>query len=125
MYLQVQVNEAVRMSHVPAEQHGYVARKFLTSKIANHVLLLAAKSEDSTLTKEQIFEIVDAGIRGTTPGLITRGEKFLLVSATKIGLDIEKKTGKAPELSQVLQEVKALTQARDDLSKFDMLSRFQ
>jgi hypothetical protein len=113
------------MSHVPAEQHGYVARKFLTGKIANHVLLVAAKSLYTALTKEQISEIVDAGIRGTTPGLITRGEKFLNALALKNGLDIEKKTGKVHELSQVLQEIKTLTQARDDLSKYDLLSKLQ
>jgi hypothetical protein len=96
------VNEAIRMSHVPAEQHGYVARNILTGKIANHVLLIAAKSPDKVLSKEQIFEIVDAGIQGTTPGLITRREKFLNTSALLIGLDIKRKTGKVPELSLVL-----------------------
>jgi hypothetical protein len=90
------VNEAIRMSHVPAEQHVYVARKFLTGKIANHVVLIAAKSPDKVLSKEKIFEIVDAGIQGTTPGLITRGEKFLKSSALKIGLEIERKTRRAP-----------------------------
>jgi hypothetical protein len=122
MYL---VNETIQMSHVPVEQHGYVARKFLTGKIANHVLLIAAKSPDKVLTKGQIFDIVDAGMQVTTPGLITRGEKYLKASALQIGLDIEKKTGTFLELSQVLQETKTLTHGRDDLSKFDLLSRLQ
>jgi hypothetical protein len=119
------VNDTIQMSHVPVEQHGYVARKFLKGKIANHVLLVAAKSPDKVLTKGQIFDIVDAGIQGTTPGIITRGEKYLKASALQIGLDIEKKTGNFPELSQVLQEIKTLTQGRDDLSKFDLLSMLQ
>jgi hypothetical protein len=120
-----QVNEAIKMSHVPVEQHGYVARRFLKGKIETHVLLVAAKTPDKVLTKGNIFDIVDAGIQGTTPGLITRGEKFVEASAVLIGLDIERKTGTAPEMSQVLQEIKTLTQAGDDLSKFDQLSRLQ
>jgi hypothetical protein len=119
------VNEAIKLSHAPVEQHGYVARRFLKGKIENHVLLIAAKTPDKVLSKEKIFDIVDAGIQGTTPGLITRGVKFLKASALHIGQDIEKKTGRLPELSQVLQEIKTLTQARDDLSKFDQLSRLQ
>ena len=57
-----QVNEAIKMSHVPAEQHGYVARRFLKGKIENHVLLVAAKTPDKVLTKGDIFDIVNAGI---------------------------------------------------------------
>jgi hypothetical protein len=117
------VNEAIKLSHVPVKQHGYVARRVLKGKIENHVLLIAAKTPDKVLTKGNIFEIVDAGIQRTTPGLITRGVKFLRASAVQIGLDIEKKTGRAPEMSQVLQEIKTLTRARDNLSKFDQLSR--
>lgn len=118
------------MSNVPVEQHGYVARKFLKGKIEGHALLVAAKNPEKVLTKWDIFAIVDAGIQGTTPGLITRGDKFVRASAVQIGLEIERKTGKAPELSQVLQEIKTLTQASDDLSKnnlskFDVLSRLQ
>ena len=113
------------MSHVPVDQHGYVARKFLKGKIENQVLLIAAKNPDKVLSKTDIFAVVDAGIQGTTPGLITRGDKFVRASAFQIGLEIERKTGKAPELSQVLQEIKILCQARDDLSKFDVLSRLQ
>jgi hypothetical protein len=119
------VNETIQMSHVLVEQHGYVARKFLKGKIINHVLLIPAKSPDKVLSKGKIFDIFDASIQGTTPGLITRGENYLKASAMQIGLDIEKKTGKFPELSQVLQEIKTLTQSRDDLSKFDLLSRLQ
>jgi hypothetical protein len=119
------VDEAIKMSHVPAEQHGYVARKFLKGKIESHVLLVAAKTPDKVLSKGDIFAIVDAGIQGTMPGLITRGDKFVKASAVLIGLEIERKTGKAPEMSQVLQEIKTLCHARDDLSKFDVLSRLQ
>jgi hypothetical protein len=119
------VDEAIKMSHVPVDQHGYVARKFLKGKIENQVLLIAAKNPDKVLSKTDIFAVVDAGIQGTTPGLITRGDKFVRASAVQIGLEIERKTGKAPELSQVLQEIKILCQARDDLSKFDVLSRLQ
>jgi hypothetical protein len=104
------VNEAIKMCHVPADQHGYVARRFLKGKIENHVLLVAAKSPDKVLTKGDIFDIVDAGIQGTTPGLITRGDKFVEASAVLIGLDIERKTGKAPEMSHVLHEIKTTTQ---------------
>ena len=128
--LQVQVykfkvEEAITMSNVPVDQHGYVARKFLKGKIEGHALLLAAKTPEKVLTKKEIFEFVDASIQGTTPGLVTRGEKFARASAVQIGLDIEKKTGKYPELSALLQEIKILEQARDDLSKFDVLSRLQ
>jgi hypothetical protein len=119
------VDEAIRMSHVPVDQHGYVARKFLKGKIEIHVLLIAAKTSDKVLSKAEIFAIVDAGIQGTTPGLITRRDKFVRASAVQIGLEIERRTGKAPELSQVLQEIKTLCQARDYLSKFDVLSRLQ
>ena len=128
--LQVQVykfkvEEAIKMSNVPVDQHGYVARKFLKGKIEGHALLVAAKTPEKVLTKWDIFAFVDASIQGTTPGLVTRGEKFVRISAVQIGLEIEKKTGKNPELSAVLQEIKILEQARDDLSKFDVLSRLQ
>ena len=88
-------------------------------------LLIAAKTPEKSLSKGDIFAFVDASIQGTTPILVTRGEKFVRISAAQIGLDIEKKTGKYPELSAVLQEIKILEQARDDLSKFDVLSRLQ
>jgi hypothetical protein len=65
------VNEAIKFSHVPVEHHGYVARRFLKGKIENHVLLIAAKTPDKVLTKGNIFDNVEAGIQGTTPGLIT------------------------------------------------------
>ena len=94
------------MSHVPVDQHGYVARKFLKGKVESHVLSVAARTPDKVLSKGDIFGIFDAGIQGTTPGLITRGDKFVRASVVLIGLEIELKTGKAPELSQVLQEIK-------------------
>jgi hypothetical protein len=119
------VEEAIKMSKVPVDQHGYVARKFLKGKIEAHALLIAAKTPEKSLSKGDIFAFVDASIQGTTPGLVTRGEKFVRASAAQIGFDLEKKTGKAPELSSVLQEIKILEQARDDLSKFDVLSRLQ
>ena len=78
--------------------------------------MIAAKNPDKVLSNTDIFVVVDAGIQVTTPGLITRGDKFVRAYVVQIGLEIERKTGKAPELSQVLQEIKILCQAREDLS---------
>jgi hypothetical protein len=119
------VEEAIQLSKVPVDQQGYVARKFLKGKIEAHALLIAAKTPEKHLSKGDIFAFVDASIQGTTPGLVTRGEKFVRASAAQIGLDLEKRTGKSPELASVLQEIKILEQARDSLSKFDVLSRLQ
>jgi hypothetical protein len=74
-------------------------REFLTGKIASLVLRIATKSPDKVLHKEQIFNIVDASIQGTTPSLISCREKYLKAAALQI------------ELSQVLREINALTQS--------------
>jgi hypothetical protein len=68
------VENTITRFNVPVELHGFVARQFLTGKMANLVLSIATRSPDKVLLKEQIFNIVDTSIKGSTQKLISCGE---------------------------------------------------
>ena len=97
------MDDTIHRFNVPVDQHGFVARQFLRGKIASLVLRIATKSPDKVLHKEQIFNIVDASIKGSTPNLISCGEKYLKAAALQI------------ESTEVLREIKSLTQCDDGL----------
>jgi hypothetical protein len=91
------VNDTIVKFRVPVDQHGYVARQFLTGKIANLVLHLATRSPGKVLLKENIFHIVDASVKESTQKLISFGEKYLRAAALQI------------ELTEVLQDISTLS----------------
>jgi hypothetical protein len=99
------VNDTIVKFRVPVDQHGYVARQFLTGKIANLVLNLATRSPGRVLLKENIFHMVDASVKESTQKLISFGEKYLKAAALQI------------ELTEVLKDINKLSQVGENGKK--------
>jgi hypothetical protein len=99
------VNDTIVKFRVPVDQHGYVARQFLTGKIANLVLHLATRSPGKVLLKENVFHIVDASVKESTQKLISFGEKYLRAAALQI------------ELTEVLGDINKLSQIGENGKK--------
>jgi hypothetical protein len=118
------VDELIQFAGVPDDEyhHGFVARCFLEGPILDTVIASAAELKRS-LTKAEIFRIVDNGVEGSTPGVITLAERFNELSAHKVAVALSKKSDGPPDLSQIVQELKRHVAERERVCPMGWLDK--